>query len=136
GLLLIIFGGIITGGFFVWNRYSRNPEQIVPFPYTFTDEPAAIQLDAPILIVGARMGHYFGQFKTTLAEAISVDLAKPIKIQSIAKPGHALHRTLHELKGPSQWPQILIYQGASEEFSENKFVLSEITKIRQNFELY
>lgn len=135
-LLLIILGGILTVGFFVWNRYSRNPEQIVPFPYTFKEEAPAIQLDAPILIIGDRMGHYFGKFKTTLAEAISTDLAKPIKIQSIAKPGHALHRTLHELKGLSQWPQILIYQGASEEFSENKFVLSEITKIRQNFELY
>ena len=30
----------------------------------------------------------------------------------------------------------LIYQGASEEFSENKFVLSEIKTIKQNFKLY
>lgn len=135
-MLLLICGGILTGGYLVWDRYSRNPEQIVPFPYTFQESTEVVKLDAPILIVGDRMGHYFGKFKTSLAEAISKDLAKPIKIQSIAKPGHALHRTLHELKSLTQWPQIVIFQGASEEFSENKFVLSEIGKIKQNFELY
>ena len=135
-ILLVFLGVILTGGFFVWDRYQKNPEQIVPFPYTFQDSGDAVQLDAPILIVGDRMGHYLGKFKTTLAETISKDLAKPIKIQSIAKPGHALHRTLHELKSLTQWPQILIYQGASEEFFENKFVLSEIPQIKENFKLY
>lgn len=82
------------------------------------------------------MGQYLGKFSSTLAETISVNLDKPIRIQTMAKDGHGLHRTLHELKSLTQWPQILIYQGASQEFSEIKFSLEEIKKIRKNFEIY
>ena len=135
-LLLIVVAGLVTGGFLVFTRYSQNPEQIVPYPYAFTEAAPGIQLDAPILITGDRMGDYFAKFKTELAETISVNLEKPIKIQTLAKVGNGLHRTLHELKSLTQWPQILIYQGGSEEFSEKKFELSEIAKIRTNFKLY
>jgi hypothetical protein len=135
-ILIIILGSLITVGFLVWQRYSQNPEQIVPYPYTFQDSAPALKLDAPILITGDQMGEYFARFGTTLAEAISVNLAKPIKIQSIAKKGQGLHRTLHQLRSLTQWPQILIYQGGSEEFLENKFNPSEIVTIRQNFNLY
>jgi hypothetical protein len=134
--LLAILGSMVTLGFFVWDRYSKNPEQIIPFPYSFEAPAATIKLDAPILITGDRMGHYFGKFSITLAETISTNLEKPIKIQTVARPGHALHRTLHELKSLTQWPQILIYQGGSEEYSESKFPLSEIPVIKQNFERY
>ena len=82
------------------------------------------------------MGVYLSKFNTILAATISSNLAKPIKIQSLAKNGFGIHRTLHDLRALTQWPQILIYQGASEEFYESKFHLSEITKIRKNFELY
>lgn len=82
------------------------------------------------------MGEYFSKFNTGLAETISINLEKPIKIQSMAKSGHGLHRTLHELKSLTQWPQILIYQGASEEFTEKKFDLDEISKIKINFSRY
>lgn len=135
-IFLVILAGIVTGGYLVYQRYESNPEQIVPFPYAFEKPAEPIQLDAPILIAGDQMGHYMARFQAVLAEAISQNLDKPIRIQSIAKPGHGLHRTLHELKALTQWPQILIYQGASEEFSETKFIPSEITKIRKNFELY
>lgn len=134
--MLLILGGIVTGGYFVFDRYKKNPEQIVPLPYSFEKDAMAIQLDAPILITGDQMGHYFARFQAVLAETISANLDKPIKVQSIAKPGHGIHRTLHELKALSQWPQIVIYQGGSEEFIENKFVLSEINKIKKNFETY
>lgn len=126
----------VTGGYLVFDRYKQNPEQIVPYPYTFTDSAPAIQLDAPILITGDRMAAYLAKFKVNLAEAISTNLEKPIKIQSLAKDGNGLHRTLHELKSLKQWPQILIYQGGSEEFNEVKFELSEISKIRENFRRY
>lgn len=134
--MLLIFGVILTGGYFVWTRYEQNPEQIVPFPYSFESPAPGLKLDAPILIAGDRMGFYLGKFSTTLADTISVNLEKPIKIQTIARPGHALHRTLHELKSLSQWPQIVIYQGASEEFGERKFLLEEIKRIRTNFKRY
>ncbi len=129
-------GLILTGGFLVWTRYAQNQEQIFPYPYHFISQAPAIQLDAPILITGDRMGKYFAKFQTELAATISQNLAKPIKIQSLAKDGFALHRTLHELRSLTQWPQILIYQGGSEEMGENKFELPEIPKIVTNFKRY
>lgn len=127
---------LLTGGYLVYDRYRKNPEQIFPYPYEFKTQSPAIKLDAPILITGDRMGAYFAKFYPELASAISVNLAKPIKIQSLAKNGHALHRTLHELRGLVQWPQILIFQGASEEFSELKFNPADAKTIKKNFTLY
>ncbi len=82
------------------------------------------------------MGAYLAKFQAELAATISQDLMKNIKVQSLAKDGHALHRTLHELKSLSQWPQIVIYQGASEEYREEKFIPAQIPKIVNNFKLY
>ena len=127
---------VLTAGYLVFDRYRKNPEQIFPYPYEFKTQSPGIKLDAPILITGDRMGAYFAKFNAELASAISVNLAKPIKIQSLAKNGHALHRTLHELRGLVQWPQILIYQGASEEFSEIKFIPQDSKIIKKNFALY
>lgn len=127
---------ILTLGYFIFDRYWKNPEQIVPYPYEFETPAPAIKLDAPILMVGDEMGSYFAKFKTELAATISQNLDKPIGIQSLAKPGHGLHRTLHELRSLAQWPQILIYQGGSEEFSEEKFNPNEVSKIKSNFSLF
>jgi hypothetical protein len=138
--LLFIFYSFLaigrTGGFFVWQRFKKNPEILVPYPYTFNYKAQVFNLDAPILLIGDRMGYYFSKFQTSLTHTVSVNLSTPIKVQSMARPGHALHRTLHELKSLSKWPQILIYQGASEEFSENKFMLTEMPKIKTNFSRY
>ena len=134
---LILLGvALLTGGFLVFRRYTQNPLQIFPYPYMFTTDAPGISLDAPILIVGDRMGEYFAKFQTEIAETISQDLSKNIRIQSLAREGHALHRTIHELKSLSQWPQIVIYQGASEEYREEKFLPSEISKIVTNFQRY
>ena len=135
-LLLSIVIGVITAGFLVFDRYSRNPEQVVPYPYEFAGPAPAIKLEAPILIAGDRMGAYFAKFKDELATTISENLANNIKIQSMARAGHGLHRTLHELRSLSQWPQILVYQGGSEEFRERKFELSSVPKISTNFKRY
>ncbi len=120
----------------MFDRYRKNPEQVFPYPYEFQAQATTIKLDSPILITGDRMGAYFAKFSTELASAISVNLAKPIKIQSLAKNGHGLHRTLHELRSLVQWPQILIYQGASEEFQELKFKPENANIIKKNFALY
>ncbi len=128
--------GLVSAGYFIWGRVSKNPEQIVPFPYTFSAQAGALKPEAPILIVGDRMGAYFSKFIPGLAETISQNLEKPIRIQSIARKGEGLHRTLHTLRSLTQWPQILIYHGASEEFLERKFELSEMLRIRKNFARY
>lgn len=134
--MILIFGAILTLGIFVFNRYQRNPEQIVPYPFAFINPPEKITPEAPILIVGDRMGQYFGKFSNYLSETISVNLSKPIKIQTIAEKETPLHRTLHQLKGLTQWPQIVIYQGGSEEFLEETFNRGEIPKIKENFALF
>lgn len=133
---IVLVLGLVTGGYLVYERYRQNPEQVFPYPYVFKGQAPAIKLDAPILIVGDKMGVYFAKFSSELAAAISTNLAKPIKIQSLAQNGHALHRTLHQLRSLVQWPQILIYQGASEEFSEPKFNPADVKTIKKNFALY
>lgn len=135
-LLVVITAGLVTAGILVLKRYRSNPQQIFPYPYEFQTQAPLIKLDAPILITGDRMGVYFAKFSAELASTISVNLAKPIKIQSLAKSGHGLHRTLHELRSLVQWPQIVIYQGASEEFQELKFVPENAKIIKKNFALY
>ncbi len=132
-LLIIITGALLTGGFLIFRRFQQNPPQIVPYPYSFLNVSDAIELTAPILIAGDEMGDYFSKFKAELAEAISVNLSTPIKIQSIAKPGFGIHRTIADLKSLTQWPQILIYQGGSQEFKEDKFLVTENAKIKLNF---
>lgn len=135
-LATVLFVAILSGGYLVFDRLRKNPEQIVPYPYDFVTKAPAMKPDAPILIVGDRMGAYFARFKEELAATISQNLDNVIKIQSIAKDGNGLHRTLHQLKSLVQWPQIIIYQGGSEEFSESKFEVSEIRKVTRNFQLY
>ncbi|MES2526031.1 MAG: hypothetical protein V4598_03055 [Bdellovibrionota bacterium] len=135
-LVTIAAVAILSGGYLVFSRWSKNPEQIVPYPYDFSARAPAVKLDAPILIVGDRMAAYMARFKTELAATISQNLDNVIKIQSLAAEGQGLHRTLHQLKSLEQWPQILIYQGGSEEFAESKFEVSEIKKISANFKLY
>ncbi len=130
------FLAVLTGGYLAFDRWRKNPEQIVPYPYDFVTKAPPIKLDAPILIVGDRMGAYFARFKTELAATISQNLDNVIKIQSLASDGQGIHRTLHQLKSLEQWPQILIYQGGSEEFAEAKFETTEIKKISENFRLY
>ena len=135
-IFILVSAGLLTAGFLVFDRYRKKPEQVFPYPYEFKGQAATIKLDSPILITGDRMGAYFAKFSAELASTISVNLAKPIKIQSLAKSGHALHRTLHELRSLVQWPQILIYQGASEEFQELKFEPENANIIKKNFALY
>jgi hypothetical protein len=135
--ILVLFGfGMLTVGYLVFQRYQQNPEQIFPYPYQFKASATPLKLDAPILIVGDRMGAYFAKFSSELSANISVNLSKPIKIQSIASQGRGIHRTLHELKSLVQWPQIVLYQGASEEFMEQKFDPKITSIIKKNFALY
>jgi hypothetical protein len=127
---------LLTVGYFVFDRYSKNTQQIVPYPYSFKQQAPAIAISEPILFIGDRMGAYLSKFKEQLAVNISVNLDNAIQISSIAKEGKALHRTIHELKSLTKWPQILIYHGGSEEFREDKFKLEEVKKIKKNFDLF
>jgi hypothetical protein len=135
-VLLLTVLILLSGGIFIFNRYRQNPEMVFPFPYEFEQSAQTLVLDAPIVIVGDRMGSNFARYQQELAQAISINLSKPIKIQNLAQEGAALHRTIHQLKSLGQWPQILIYQGGSEEFGELKFRPQEKQKIKRNFDRY
>ncbi|MBA2403331.1 MAG: hypothetical protein H0V66_01060, partial [Bdellovibrionales bacterium] len=55
-IFILLVVGLLTGGFLVFDRYRNNPEQVFPYPYAFQALAPAIKPDAPILIVGDRMG--------------------------------------------------------------------------------
>lgn len=127
---------ILTVGFLVWDRYRKNSETFIPFPYEFETSNTKLEVDSPILIIGDRMGERLLDFKVHLAETISTGLVNPIKIQGLAKKGKGIHRTIQDVESLSKWPQILIYQGGSEEFSEQKFLTKELKNIHSNFQLF
>ena len=133
GLALLV---VLGGGYWLYLRLSGNPNGLVPLPYSFPPAAEVLALDAPVLIAGDRVGARFGLFKENLALGLSTGLSKPIKIQSIAKEGEGLHRTINKLKSLQKWPQVLIYHGGSEEFSETKFLTNQVRYIQRNFERY
>jgi len=136
---LIKYGALALAAlalYFVVTRLTGNPKGLLPLPYALSPASEGIQLDAPVLIVGDRMGARFGLFKENLALNLSVGLSKPIQIQSIAREGFGLHRTLRQLQSLVKWPKVLLYQGGSEEFREIKFRTDQIPVIRHNFDLY
>lgn len=126
----------LGASFWLWRQLSSNPTGLVPLPYSLPVAKQGLLLEAPVLIVGDRVGARFGLFKENLALGISVGLSKPIKIQTIAKEGFGLHRTLHQLKTLEKWPRVLIYHGGSEEFFESKFITNQIKRVRSNFDLF
>lgn len=133
--LALVLVLLIGASGYLFLRYNKNKEQIVPYPYVF-ENAEAWNISAPIIMIGDRMGEQLARFQIELAAKISENLSKPIEIQSLAKEGLPLHRTLHQLKGISKWPQIVLYQGASEEWNEELFIPSEVQWIKKNFELF
>lgn len=126
----------LLGGGWLWHRYSLNPDGVVPYPYTLPPLSQHLSLDAPLLITGDRMGARLALFKEDLSVDLSVGLSKPLKVQSIAKEGYGLHRTLRQLESLDRWPRVLLFQGGSEEWRESKFLTKEIPTIRHNFDRY
>jgi tetratricopeptide (TPR) repeat protein len=127
---------LVTPILYLGYRYQRNQNSPIPYPYTFVKNPQKVQIDAPILIIGDRLGHRLASFENHLAQLISTNLAKPIKILSIATQGEGLHRTLAKIKSLSRVPLITIYIGGSEETYEQKFYTRDMDTIMKNLELY
>lgn len=134
---LLLLTLIVIPIIFLGYRYQKNQTSEVPYPYTF--RPGSYQnlkVDAPILIIGDRLGKRLASFSNYLAETISTGLSKPIKIATLALDGEGLHRTLKKIKSLKKLPLITIYLGGSEEFFEQRFYTQDSKKILKNFKIY
>lgn len=136
-LLLLIITPIAIGSFYLYQRYHRNQTQIAPYPYVISKEVAKTSsIEAPIVIIGDRMGSRLGKFSNMLSRKISENLSKPVSVVSIATDGEGVHRTLAKVKALPRLPLFLIYLGGSEETIESKFSSRDIPRILKNIELY
>lgn len=135
-IVILLTAGLLGLSALIFQRFEANEETIVPFPYKFEQKSAEYKVEAPILLVGDRMGERLARFNRELIEVISANIDNKIKIQSLAKNNYGIHRTLEDLRTIQKWPQILIYHGGSQEFLEKKFDLAESPKIKTNFERF
>jgi len=118
-------------------RFKNNRDQIKPYPYVFSQQlPNEYDETAPILIIGDRQATRLASFSKLMAQKVSEQLSKPIKITSLATKGEGLHRTLQRLKQLDRLPLITIYLGGNEEYYESKFNTEDIDRINLNFKKY
>jgi hypothetical protein len=82
--LALVLVLLIGASGYLFLRYNKNKEQIVPYPYVF-ENAEAWTISAPIIMIGDRMGEQMARFQIELAAKISENLSKPIEIQSLAK---------------------------------------------------
>lgn len=136
-LLFFVITPIIGGSLYLKHLYDSKPTMLAPYPYqldksVFKD----LQTDAPIVIIGDKMGARLGKFSKVLSKEISQNLSKPIEVISIAANGEGIHRTLEKVKALAKLPLFMIYMGGAEESYESKFSNKEIPKILKNISLF
>ncbi len=135
-LIFLILAPLAGACYLAYQRYLQNPPGTLPTPYVLAPLEAAIEVDAPILIVGDRMGARFALFKENLSLELSQGLSKPLKVASLATAGFGLHRTLQQLDSLAKWPKVILYVGGSEEFAEDRFTRQQIPTLRENLRRY
>jgi hypothetical protein len=121
----------IAGGYFYFFADKRT--LIKPYPYLVLDHKIldlAKAENAKVLIIGDRMG------KTLDKELAFLEESTKLTYYNWSKPKEGLHRTLYKLRSLKKIPSIIIYHGASEEFYEKKFLVSEKAIIEKNFSTY
>lgn len=135
---LILFSFFAVIGllvFAVYGRYSKNIAQVFPYPYLFTSN-SPLEVKAPILITGDRLGLRLASFSDLMATEISQNLVKKIEIANFAKKEFGLHRTLNELKRLKTLPKVIIYLGGSEEFVESRITPKSTENFKKNFQRF
>jgi tetratricopeptide (TPR) repeat protein len=133
-ILVIILIGLI--GIF---KIMMRPTSLYPYPYTFgnisyPDKNRAENCD--ILIVGDRMAMGLENLKPSLLKILYEEFSPNIDIFNWAEENEGLHRTLNKLSNLKKYPQIIIYQGASQEFYEKKFNLEQAETFSKNLKNY
>lgn len=132
-LAVILFGtyGIV--------KILGNPISLYPYPYiikntSYHDLEQAE--NANILIVGDRMAQGLENVKPALLKELSKDFSTDLIIYNWAEENEGLHRTLDKLLQLKKYPSIIIYQGASKEFYEEKFTLNQSIELEKNLAKY
>ncbi len=133
----VIIISLLLGSAYLYLRFSKNRKQVKPYPYIIksVDLPEYDQ-DAPILIIGDRQATRLASFSKYLAQMVSLNLSKPIKVASIAQKGEGLHRTLEKVKSLPKLPLIILYLGGNEEYFESTFQTKDINRITTNFKKF
>ena len=133
-LLAIIFLG--SYGIYI---IIKRPTSLYPFPYilknTSYDDLERAE-GADILIVGDRMAGGLDNFKSSLLKGLSKEFSTDLIIYNWAEENEGLHRTLDKLSSLKKYPGIIIYQGASREFYEEKFGLKGAQEFANNLEKF
>lgn len=135
-IIAIPAGLLLFASFWAYDRYTSYQGGIFPTPYEFSSNTDQIAVDAAILITGDRMALHLARFKENLALEVSQGLSKPIKIDVLAQDYDAIHRTLEKTENLSKWPKLIIYTGGSTELFEERFLKSQISKVRTNIARY
>ncbi len=133
-ILAIIFLG--SYGIYI---IIRQPTSLYPFPYILknTNYPDKEQAEnADILIVGDRMAASLDYIKSSLLKGLSKDFSTDMIIFNWAQENEGLHRTLDKLSSLKKYPGIIIYQGASSEFYEEKFKLKGADEFADNLKKF
>lgn len=121
----------------VFFRYKNNKLQVIPYPFYFKkDTYSKISIDAPIVILGDRMGERLSLFKSRLAEKLSTNLSRPIKIDILTGEDENIHRSLHKIKQLKKLPLIIIYIGNLDQEIENVLPDENISQVNLNLKLY
>jgi len=145
-LVVLVILLIAGGGLYVYKLQDKRT-LITPYPYAFTanwevqfdkkEEKNIISAEnAKILIVGDRMAQSLVPYQQGIQEAFGESLKSPPTIFNWSEKNEPLFRTLHKIKKLNKLPPLIIYFGASTEFYEKKFDVSDRSAILKNFQKY
>lgn len=124
-------------------KFYQSKTRIIPYPYQMAltvNKELQSELTraekSKVLIVGDHMGLQLNAGLKSLEEKINTDLKTNLNFYNWSREKESLPRTIFKLKQLKKFPPIVIYHGASEEFYEKKFHLTERDSIIKNFKLY
>ncbi|MCO4793001.1 MAG: hypothetical protein KC493_04775 [Bacteriovoracaceae bacterium] len=91
---------------------------------------------ANVIIIGDRMGVALDKYIPDLIADTSKELREPLNIYNWSKTNEGLHRSIAKLKALENLPSVVVFHGASEEFYEKKFLISQKNTVLKNFKRY
>jgi len=136
GIILFFIIVILAPGLWVALKIITNPTGVIPYPYKvlsiiYTEREQAE--NTTVLIVGDRMAKVLENYHPQLIQKSSINLTTPLTVFNWAQEHESLSRTLAKLRSLKKIPKVVIYHGASEEYYEKRFIISDGKTILSNF---